>query len=175
MPSGKRKNWVVALFSVADFRRIGNIFFIGSFNIDTNFYADSSVYVESDFAINWLNIAKDDLNWGRDTLKNGYYPQACFIAQQVAEKALKALLYKAGHRYARGHSIVSLAEILKINGEILSAARRLDLYYIAPRYPDALPDSDDPRLHFDERMAEEALALAESILRHVEREFGDAD
>ena len=36
----------------------------------------------------WLNLARDDFSWGLDTLQHNHYPQACFIAQQVAEKAL---------------------------------------------------------------------------------------
>ncbi len=119
----------------------------------------------------WLRLAKDDLDWGHDSLARGDHPQTCCVAQQVGEKALKALAPHRGHEVVRGNSIVSLAEKLGINEEILAAGRRLDLYYIAPRYPDALPDSGDPRAHFDEAMAGEALELAQCILSRIEKEM----
>lgn len=127
--------------------------------------------MSSEAAQTWLNLARNDLAWGRDSYAQGYYPQTCFIAQQVGGKALKALAHFRDFSVIKGHSIVSLAEKLDINGELLSAGRRLDLYYIAPRYPDALPDQGDPRAHFDGPMAAEALDFAEKILNRVAAEL----
>ncbi|MBX7059399.1 MAG: HEPN domain-containing protein [Leptospirales bacterium] len=124
-----------------------------------------------DVALTWLKLADADLQWGRDSFQQGHYPQVCFIAQQVGEKALKAVAHRRDFAIVRGHSIVSLAEKLELNGELLAAGRRLDLYYIAPRYPDALPDHGDPRAHFDRDMAAEALVFAESILRRARSEI----
>lgn len=42
-------------------------------------------------ALAWLKVAESDPLWGKDSLKAGHFPQACFIAQQVGEKAIKAL------------------------------------------------------------------------------------
>ena len=36
----------------------------------------------------WFRQARDDLLWAEDTLRAGRYAQACFVAQQVAEKAI---------------------------------------------------------------------------------------
>lgn len=45
--------------------------------------------------------AQHDLEFGRLALREGYFAQACFIAQQSAEKAVKSLAYGAGERQAR--------------------------------------------------------------------------
>ncbi|MBN1534443.1 MAG: HEPN domain-containing protein, partial [Spirochaetes bacterium] len=42
-------------------------------------------------ALDWHRQAENDLQWARDTLKDGMFSQACFISQQVAGKALKAV------------------------------------------------------------------------------------
>jgi HEPN domain-containing protein len=38
----------------------------------------------------WLRQAENDLTFGRIAQREGFFNQACFIAQQAAEKALKA-------------------------------------------------------------------------------------
>lgn len=115
----------------------------------------------------WLNQAKNDLQWAKHSLNGGYYSQVCFIAQQVGEKSLKALAYFNGADMVKGHSIVIVARELKINGEIEKAGRSLDLYYMASRYPDALPDPIAPVDYFTQNEAEEAIVHAELILKKV--------
>lgn len=44
----------------------------------------------------WLEQAEDDLAWGEDSLKSDHYAQVCFIAQQIAEKAIKAMAFLRG-------------------------------------------------------------------------------
>lgn len=44
-------------------------------------------------AKSWLDKAKDDLKFAKSGTYDGFYSQSCFIAQQAAEKALKALIY----------------------------------------------------------------------------------
>jgi len=118
----------------------------------------------------WFSQAENDLSWGYDTLKAGHYAQGCFIAQQCAEKALKALAYFRGYQVIRGHSIREIAMDLDINSEILEAAKKLDLYYMTTRYPDALP-SGAPFEYFTEAQADEALSLAERIISRVAGEI----
>ncbi|MBI3385273.1 HEPN domain-containing protein [Candidatus Gottesmanbacteria bacterium] len=46
----------------------------------------------------WLSKADDDLEWCRASLREKIYYGSCFVAQQAAEKALKAyLLFKAAN------------------------------------------------------------------------------
>ena len=40
----------------------------------------------------WLRQAADDYRFGRLALRNQFHAQACFIAQQAAEKAVKDAL-----------------------------------------------------------------------------------
>ncbi len=114
----------------------------------------------------WFLQAQDDLEWLRDTLKSGHHAQACFIAQQVGEKALKALAYARGGEVLKTHSIFSLAKALRVGTEIENAGKILDQYYITTRYPDALPDGY-PGEYFTEEQAGAAELLAVRILTFV--------
>ena len=55
----------------------------------------------------WLRQAADDYRFGRLALRNQFHAQACFIAQQSAEKAVKAVAYHLGMRPVVGHSILT--------------------------------------------------------------------
>lgn len=108
----------------------------------------------------WLRQAENDLEFGRVALREGYFAQACFIAQQSAEKALKALAYGSGERLVIGHSLVELVERLHDRFPQLDALREtagvLDQYYIATRYPNGLAGGV-PFEAFRERQAREAI------------------
>lgn len=119
-----------------------------------------------DRSADWLRTAENDLAWGRDSLSHGYHAQCCYIAQQVGEKALKALALSRGFDRIRSHSIVRIAAELGINGEIDEIGRRLDQYYIPARYPDALPEGS-PQDFFTAEQAREAIAQAATILGRV--------
>lgn len=122
-------------------------------------------------AFDWLRQSEDDLGWARDTLASGHFAQACFVCQQCAEKALKALAFHRGFDRVRSHSTFEIVKALEINDEVRVAAQRLDLYYISTRYPDALP-AGAPFEYFTRPQAEEAILLAETILERVRREMG---
>ena len=120
----------------------------------------------SDRSADWLRQAKDDLEWTRDTLRAGRWAQCCFASQQTAEKAVKALALFRGYDTVKSHSITEICKELGINGEIERRAKRLDLYYISARYPDAFP-SGAPFEYFAEDQAAEATAYAEYIVAAV--------
>ena len=120
----------------------------------------------------WLRSAQNDLKWGQDSLKNGYFPQACFIAQQVAEKSLKALALFRGVDQVKSHSVVRIARELEINGDIEEMGRRLDQYYIPARYPDAFPEGA-PIDYFVESQSKQALLYAEKIVQFVQEQIGN--
>src|SRR5260370_36325941 len=56
----------------------------------------------------WLEQAREDLRWAEDLAQRGGYHIACFLAQQVGEKALKAFLFAAGEELVLGHSVERL-------------------------------------------------------------------
>ncbi len=94
----------------------------------------------------WFNTALDDLDAARIMHTNGKYAHACFLCQQAAEKAIKALYYY--HDLDPwGHSILKLIEELSPScthadmlKPFINEARILDRLYIPTRYPNGLPD-----------------------------------
>jgi len=121
-------------------------------------------------AKDWFSQAQNDLLWAEDTLKAGRYAQACFVAQQVAEKALKSLALVQGYDSVRSHSILKITRSLKINGEIEMMAKRLDQYYISARYPDAYIEGA-PFEYFTEDQAGEAVAYANRFIQLIEEKI----
>ncbi|MDX1385693.1 MAG: HEPN domain-containing protein [Thermoanaerobaculia bacterium] len=91
----------------------------------------------------WLRQAENDLEFGRLALREGFYAQACFVAQQAAEKALKSIAYASGERVVLGHSLVELLELIGehhgLDSELRELAGILDQYYVPTRYPNGLP------------------------------------
>ncbi|MCS5692111.1 HEPN domain-containing protein [Cyanobium sp. FGCU-6] len=89
----------------------------------------------------WLEQAQDDLRAAQVLQAAGQAAQACFQAQQVGEKAIKALL-AADDRDLRSHSITALLrELAPEPAERWQCqARVLDKLYAPTRYPDALGD-----------------------------------
>ncbi len=121
--------------------------------------------------VSWFLQAESDLRSVYDLIKSSHYAQACFNSQQAAEKALKALAFFRGADLVKSHSLGTIAKDLKINGELSSFAKKLDLYYLTSRYPDALPDHAVPAENFDESIAKEALAMAEVFVKKVKGEL----
>jgi len=50
----------------------------------------------------WLAQAENDLAFTEHSIRGGFHAQACFSAQQVAEKAVKAVHYLRGARAVIG-------------------------------------------------------------------------
>ena len=119
----------------------------------------------------WLAQAENDLEWGRASVDRGFYSQACFIAQQAAEKSLKAMAFKGGAEIVKSHSVKQIALSLGLNGEIEKAAAVLDQYYITARYPDGLPEGA-PFQAFTLEQATLALELAQMIVIRVRKKTG---
>jgi HEPN domain-containing protein len=55
----------------------------------------------------WMAQAKRDLAQAEWSVEGKFYEWACFVAQQAAKKAVKAV-YQARHAAAWGHSVGSL-------------------------------------------------------------------
>ena len=117
-------------------------------------------------AADWFRQAENDLLWARDTLAAGRFAQACFVAQQVCEKALKALALSRGFDQVRSHSLLSIVRALEINGDLEQMAGRLDQYYVTARYPDAFVEGA-PFEFFTREQAEEAIGFAEAFTARV--------
>lgn len=117
-------------------------------------------------AKDWLRQAKRDLSHAEEDAKIGFYEWACFSAQQAAEKAVKAL-FQHLHAQAWGHSITTLIRGMIDSypeaKELLSVGKKLDKYYIQPRYPNGF-DEGTPEDYFTEEDALEAITNARRII-----------
>jgi HEPN domain-containing protein len=119
-------------------------------------------------ALDWLAQAENDFLWAQETHECGRYAQVSFICQQLAEKAVKSIAYSRGIEMIKSHSISEIAKSLNINGDIEMMAKRLDMYYISSRYPDAFP-SGAPFEYFSIEQSTEALSFAQKILDFVKK------
>jgi HEPN domain-containing protein len=61
-------------------------------------------------ALRWLRQAEHDLRIARGHCERGDYSDSCFMAEQAAQKALKAFLITYGERVVLIHSVAQLAE-----------------------------------------------------------------
>jgi HEPN domain-containing protein len=118
----------------------------------------------------WLSQASEDLKWTQRLAEEGAWHIACFLAQQVAEKALKAFLYAQGEELVIGHSVVRLCSAAGNYHPAFSEKSKrwslLDGYYIPTRYPNGLPDGI-PAEVYSREAAFGAVALAEEAVEYV--------
>lgn len=123
----------------------------------------------------WRDQAADDLRYAQYSASGGFHAQACFVSQQVAEKAVKAVHYARGARSVLGHSVVELIGALVPPVPDLAALRPaaidLDLFYIPTRYPNGLV-AGTPAQAFGKEQSERALSAAEAILAAVDKVLG---
>lgn len=61
----------------------------------------------------WINQANQDLHTAQGLLDQGSFEWSCFVAQQAAEKAVKAVIQKL-NAVAWGHSVHELLSILAL-------------------------------------------------------------
>lgn len=115
----------------------------------------------------WLRQAENDLAFAELGAREGFFAQACFVCQQAAEKALKAVHYAGGARFVFGHSLVELLNELVAGrpgfAGLRERAQQLDQYYIPTRYPNGLPGGV-PAEVFTRRQAEEAIVSAREFM-----------
>jgi HEPN domain-containing protein len=118
----------------------------------------------------WLEQAKEDLKWAKMLSEEGGYHIACFLSQQVAEKAIKAFLYSKGETIVIGHSVNSLSQKAGEYDKSMSKKSKiwsiLDGYYIPTRYPNGLPDSIPAKI-YNKETAVKAVELAEDAVNTV--------
>lgn len=114
----------------------------------------------------WLEQAYADLDDAEFNARGERHNLACFLAQQAAEKALKAYLYLQGNLVVWGHSVAELVDdagqydpsfhLLRERGAFL------DRFYIPTRYPNGLPGGI-PRDAFTSKDSVEAISVAREI------------
>ena len=100
----------------------------------------------------WVDKAEGDFaSGGREVRarKNPNYDSACFHAQQMAEKYLKAILQANQQQIPRTHNLLNLLELclpftpqLALYQDILG---QLNQYSVQYRYPGESADKDEAR------------------------------
>lgn len=118
-------------------------------------------------AKDWFGQGERDLEHARNSYETAYHEWACFGAQQVAEKAVKALFQsRAPHSHI--NSVQTLLETLpghaRVDAELIECAEILDRLYVATRYPHRF-DAGKPADYYTQKHSEEAIDCAETILR----------
>jgi HEPN domain-containing protein len=117
-------------------------------------------------AEDWFGQAERDLEFGRTAASTGHHEWAAFIAQQGAEKAVKALVQSL-HGAVRGHSITEILRLLPpsvgVGQDLLQCAQTLDKVYVTSRYPNGFA-SGRPADYFNEKESQELLDHARRIL-----------
>jgi len=92
----------------------------------------------------WIEQAKEDLISAKILFDTKRYYLVCFLAQQIAEKALKSVIYFNKEDFVLGHSVRKLVEWAskfdKRFEDLINKISILDSYYIPTRYPNGLPE-----------------------------------
>ena len=118
---------------------------------------------------NWFYLAREDLNFARAGLKDGFFTHVCVLAQQAVEKGMKGWLVAHGKDHPRSHDLIQLRRLMGVDwlDPHVSALKRLSGFYVPLRYPDAIAGSIPEGLPC-RKDAEEALRWAEEILAAIE-------
>ena len=126
----------------------------------------------------WRRQAANDLAFARVALREQFYAQACFTAQQASEKALKALAYGLGERTVLGHSLVTLisrySDRMPELRDLRELAGILDQYYVPTRCPNGLAGGV-PFEAFGESQAAAAVDAADRFVQLAERHAGSRE
>ena len=117
----------------------------------------------------WLTYAHSDFNAARTLLQNpDHYPrQVCFLAQQSAEKALKAILVYLEIEFSFTHDLDRLRDLIPESWQLKSKypdLADLAIWAIESRYPGDMPE-------VGEMDAEQALKTAEALYETIARSF----
>jgi HEPN domain-containing protein len=125
----------------------------------------------------WWRQALADFSFLPVARQAAKYDTCCFLAQQTAEKALKAYLFQQGEELIFTHSIFKLCAMAAHYAaeftELQERVKLLDFYYVEARYPNALEDVI-PAEFYSERDAEQAIGMVEAVIGLVERLMGTA-
>jgi HEPN domain-containing protein len=123
----------------------------------------------------WIKQAEYDSETATYNFQGGFHALACFLAQQTAEKALKAFLYAQGERAVLGHSVADLckrcAQVNHAFQPLIADVGKLDRFYVPTRYPNGLPGGV-PAETYDAADSVAALGLANQVLSLVRQLTG---
>ena len=117
----------------------------------------------------WMELARSDLAVAAASRVPGAVPATpCFLCQQAAEKAIKAVLVSRGIAFSRTHNVGALLDLLPSDMAIppsVQQAALLTRYAVDTRYPGTheQPTWED---------FQKTLRLAEAVVRWSEEMIG---
>jgi HEPN domain-containing protein len=122
-------------------------------------------------AARWLAQAEYDLADAAWAEAGGRHALACFLAHQVAEKAVSAFLYACGAERVWGHALADLCEdAMNFDASfdlLRSEAMLLDKHYLGARYPSTLPGGAPVEV-YEALDSARALQIARDTLEFVD-------
>lgn len=123
-------------------------------------------------ALDWLRYARSDLAYAQAPRPEGGLTETnCFLAQQAAEKSVKAVLVHLAISFPKTHNLKTLLELMPDTVAIPSevqAAVILSDYAVSVRYP-----GDYEPITEDEYLA--AIEHARAVFNWAESVIGGAD
>ncbi len=125
-------------------------------------------------ANDWLTQADLDLEMAEQAARMERHEWACFVAQQAAEKAVKALHLWCGQD-AWGHVVARLLKELPtdVPDDLVQKAKVLDGYYIPTRYPNGHP-AGAPAEHYGPLHSGPAVDYAREIVAFARAQMATA-
>lgn len=117
----------------------------------------------------WINYSESDLRAANTLLKSKeFFPlQVCFLSQQCAEKAIKAILIFEEVNFPKIHDLDRLRDLIpkgwKVKEQFQDLAE-LTIWAVESRYPGDMPD-------VTEQEARETLRLAGAVFDTVSTEL----
>jgi HEPN domain-containing protein len=118
----------------------------------------------------WLDEAEDDFSSAEILFKEGKYSKACFLSQQAAEKAVKALCIAKYGRYEEFHSVSELLRTVGAPSELVEVGDYLNGFYIPTKYPNVWP-LGAPFKHYKREDAERALNRSKTVIDYVKEQI----
>jgi HEPN domain-containing protein len=125
----------------------------------------------------WWRQTRSDFAFLPKIQELGKYDTCCFLAQQTAEKALKAYLFFQGEELIFTHSIFKLCEMAsKYEQQFLALredVKQLDYYYVEARYPNAIEDVI-PADFYSEKDGAGAIQMTKAVISMVSKSLETA-
>lgn len=97
---------------------------------------------QHDEARRWLDLAESDLSDAENLVTGGRWRNACYLAQQAGEKAVKAVLAAHGLPFPRTHDIAVLVQLAPTDAVVRGTdadAPSLSAFAVEARYPLDVP------------------------------------
>jgi HEPN domain-containing protein len=121
---------------------------------------------------NWFRQAEADLRSAMNCMKSEDYYLSVFACQQSVEKSLKALCLLKVKEIPKSHSIIYLAQKVKIPKDLLSGIRDLNPEYLITRYPDMA--AGIPAEMYDNDIAGRHYKTAQGVIKWVKKQIKES-